>query len=185
MRSLTATGLLVLIAACSSASTPTPGGGSSSSSTSEDTTGGGSADAATPPTLSGSYVFQAASCSGLDVSFIGYKETVTFTGGKATSVTETSGCKGTISGAPVRWVTSTTFQIVYSAGVQACAPNPCSLGYDVIVGATRSTVPPTKCEDGPVLSTGGAPPTFAPSGDTLQVLLTLSGTDCVGQYIKI
>lgn len=119
------------------------------------------------------------------MNFLGYKETVTFAGGKATSVTETSGCKATISGAPVRWVSSTTFEIVYSAGTQACAPNPCSLGYDVIVGSTRSTVPPTKCEDGPVLSTGGTPPRFAPSGDTLQASLTFSGADCIGQYIKL
>jgi hypothetical protein len=184
MRSLTATGLLFLIAACSSATTSTPGGGSS---TDDETTGGSGSDAAVaaPPTISGSYVFQAANCSGLDVAFIGYKETVTIADGKATSVTETSGCKGTISGAPVRWVSATTFEIVYSAGTQACAPNPCNLGYDVIVGGTRSTVPPTKCENGPVLITGGTPPKFSPSGDTLQASMTLSGTQCTGQYIKL
>jgi hypothetical protein len=182
MRSLTATGLLVLIAACSSTSTPAPGGGSSSSGD----TGGEQQDASTtPPTISGSYVFQAANCSGVDVSFIGYKETVTFADGKATSVTETSGCKGTISDAPVRWLNATTFEIVYSAGTQGCAPNPCNLGYDVNVGGTRSTVPPVKCENGPVLITGGTPPKFAPSGDTLQASLTLSGNACTGQYIKL
>lgn len=181
MRSLT-TVFFVLIAGCSSTSTPSTPGGSSSSSTTDDETPAPLPD---PSTLSGTYVFQAADCSGTSVIFNGYKETVTFAGGKAKSVTETAKCSYGISDAPIRFVDSNTFEIVYSAGSLTCGPNPCTMNYQIVAGGQTYPSNPVSCQSGPVLTTGGSPPRFAARNDTLQVALSINGNVCTGQYIKL
>lgn len=138
-----------------------------------------------PSTLSGTYVFQSANCGGTAVVFNGYKETLTLANGKAKSVTETANCSYGISDAPVRGVTSNAFEIAYSAGSLTCGPNPCTLQYEIIVGGQKYPSNPVDCKTGPVLTTGGDPPRFTASNDTLQVALSISGTPCTGKYIKL